>query len=321
MGQMEERAAQTGLNIRSGNATACWVFVCNPQKWAIDRFLERGIENDTWGIRPSDRNAVAPGQLGILRVGVDRRSVAERNGRPPLVPGIYALCEVESEAFIGTGAADEFWSPENKRPPGWPTVKIRYLRVYRDHPLAINEIRAARPNASKLLLNGFQASTFPLSADDFHAVIELLGEYPDDLPAGLMQRDLTANKLADLEKKYLFASPEVKARLSRTVERGAVGSVLKRLMAFKCQLCAALGSNSLGFLKPNGENYVEAHHVMPVSKGQIGTLGASNIMILCANHHRQMHYGNVEVIIRDSTFEIGIDRKHVTIRRAAVYEV
>jgi hypothetical protein len=25
--------------------------------------------------------------------------VAERNGNPPLEPGIYALCEVESEAF------------------------------------------------------------------------------------------------------------------------------------------------------------------------------------------------------------------------------
>jgi hypothetical protein len=31
-------------------------------------------------------------------------------GRPKLVAGIYALCEVESEVFPGTGANDEFWA-------------------------------------------------------------------------------------------------------------------------------------------------------------------------------------------------------------------
>ncbi|ESX49435.1 hypothetical protein NLY43_25500 [Mesorhizobium sp. C416B] len=67
-----------------------WVLVCNPAKWAIDRFFESGITYDTWGVRPSDQHSFAPGQLGIVRVGVDRRSTAERDGRPPLEPGIYA---------------------------------------------------------------------------------------------------------------------------------------------------------------------------------------------------------------------------------------
>ena len=94
--QMEERAEEI-----------YWVFVCNPKKWAIDRFLDRRVEHDTWGVRPSDRHRFAPGQLGIIRVGVDRRTVAERNGNPPLKPGVYALVEVESKAFDGTGASDE----------------------------------------------------------------------------------------------------------------------------------------------------------------------------------------------------------------------
>jgi hypothetical protein len=63
-----------------------WVFVCNPKKWAIDRFLDRRVEHDTWGVRPSDRHRFAPGQLGIIRVGVDRRTIAERNGVSPLEP-------------------------------------------------------------------------------------------------------------------------------------------------------------------------------------------------------------------------------------------
>ena len=80
-----------------------WVFVCNPKKWAVDRFFDRNIEVDSWSVRPADKDKFAPGQLGVVRVGVDKRNAAERNGRPPLDPGIYALCEVVSSWFPGTG--------------------------------------------------------------------------------------------------------------------------------------------------------------------------------------------------------------------------
>ena len=76
-----------------------WVFVCNPRKWAIDKFLDRGSEHDTWGVRPTDASRFAPGPFAIVRVGVDRRNQAERDSRAKMVPGIYALCEVESEPF------------------------------------------------------------------------------------------------------------------------------------------------------------------------------------------------------------------------------
>ena len=81
----------TGEDQSTAAETSYWVFVCNPKKWAIDRFLDRRIEHDIWGVRPSDRDKFSPGQLGIIRVGVDRRSIAERDGKPALEPGIYRL--------------------------------------------------------------------------------------------------------------------------------------------------------------------------------------------------------------------------------------
>src|SRR5262245_31705609 len=99
-----------------------WVFVCNPKKWPIDQFLEEGRERDIWEVRPSDRERFAPGQFAIVRVGVDRRSAKQRKGRSKLAPGIYALCEVESEAFPCTRS--------DVHKPGWPTVRIQYLRTY-----------------------------------------------------------------------------------------------------------------------------------------------------------------------------------------------
>ena len=218
-----------------------WVFVCNPKKWAIDRFLDRRVERDTWGVRPSDRERFAPGQLGIVRVGVDRRTAAERNGGPTLEPGIYALCEVESPTFDGTGASDEFWAPDEAREPGWPTVTLRYLRTFLDAPLTIARLRSEAPDLSPLLLNGFQAASFPIPVKDFHRVLAFLNVDADALVSTAEPDDIVGEKLAAIEQKYLNACPEAKERLSRTIERGQIGSFIKRATGFKCQVLKPWG--------------------------------------------------------------------------------
>jgi hypothetical protein len=298
--------------------TPYWVFVCNPRMWAIDRFLKRGIERDGWGVRQSDHHRFGPGQLGIVRVGVDRRTVAESQGRPRLEPGIYAICEVESGAFPGPGTKSEFSAPGRPSRPGWPTVQLHYLRNFLGAPLTIARLRVEAPQISPLLLNGFEASSFQIPADDFHMVMTLLGGGPTGLVSLVGRDDVSANELAELEKKYLNASPKTKERLSRLIERGKVGALVKKLMGFQCQLCAALGNNPLGFLKTTGEPYVEAHHVMPVSTMEVGSLSASNVMTVCANHHRQMHYGEVDVTIGPKAFEIAIDGRSLTIPRLSI---
>ena len=91
--------------------------------------------------------------------------------------------------------------------------------------------------------------------------------------------------------------------------------MVKQANGFKCQLREALGLNPIGFLKKDGQPYVEAHHVMPVSKTEVGSLAASNVMTLCANHHRQMHYGEIEIVIAEKTFDLAVGGKQVKIPR------
>lgn len=296
-----------------------WVLACNPAKWAIDKFLESGVTVDTWGVRPSDASKFSAGQLAIVRVGVDRRSAADRHGREALEPGIYAVCEIEGPCVAGTGANGAYWAADAGRDPGWPTVGVRYLRNYLGRPLTIERLREEQPDLSRLLLDGFQASSFPISADDFHAVLDLLGEDQDAIAAEVVQDGTdTVDRLAELESKFLHASPEVKSRVSKGIERGPIGAEVKRLNGFRCQLCEALGRNPLGFKKRNGEPYVEAHHVMPVYRKEIGSLSAANIVTLCANHHREVHYGDVDFAIGEQHFTFTIDSKDVTIPRAKV---
>ena len=47
------------------------------------------------------------------------------------------------------------------------------------------------------------------------------------------------------------------------------------------------------FTKENGENYSEAHHLIPLSKD--GNQNESNVVILCPNHHRMFHFCSLKV--------------------------
>ena len=199
---------------------------------------------------------------------------------------------------------------------GWPTVNIRYLRTYPQHPLTIARLRLERPDLSPLLLNGFQAASFPIPASDFRAVLDMLGEELNVLlPEITPPPPADAAVLAQLEDRYLHAVPEVRERISRSIERGPVGAKVKKANGYRCQVCSELGLDPLGFRKPDGEPNVEAHHVMPVSKGQMGSLAAANVITLCANHHRQIHYGGVVVVTEADAFKITIGKRAVTIPR------
>jgi hypothetical protein len=146
------------------------------------------------------------------------------------------------------------------------------------------------------------------------AIVAMLGEEVADLsePA---PGDLTAAALAAMQDKYKNASPEVKERVSKYIERGSVGSLVKKVNGFKCQVCDALGIHPFGFKKKNGEHYVEAHHVMPVSSREVGSLAASNVMTVCPNHHRQLHYGGIDVAIQKATFDFEINQVSLKIPR------
>jgi hypothetical protein len=57
---------------------------------------------------------------------------------------------------------------------------------------------------------------------------------------------------------------------------------------------------------------------MPVSKLEKGSLHAANIMTVCANHHRQLHYGGVNVAITEANFELELDGIQIEIPRPQV---
>lgn len=91
---------------------------------------------------------------------------------------------------------------------------------------------------------------------------------------------------------------------------------VKEATGHRCQICKAQGADPIGFRKRSGEPYVEAHHVTFVSTLEPGSLGPSNLIAVCANNHRQLHYGNVELIrSTDLAFTLRIDDDAVRVPR------
>ncbi len=131
--------------------------------------------------------------------------------------------------------------------------------------------------------------------------------------------DTTANtkkEIEKLEKKMRDQPPEIKQRISSFIERGAISNKVKNLTDYKCLVCEATGENPYSFKKTNGINYVETHHVEPVSSLKKEVLGIGNLITVCANHHRQLHYGKSELINENKTeFEFEIDNKRIKIAK------
>ncbi|MEX3007197.1 HNH endonuclease [Hoeflea sp. TYP-13] len=135
-----------------------------------------------------------------------------------------------------------------------------------------------------------------------------------------IQQELAADldEMRQAEKDALGQTPKAKKRISQSIERGNIGALVKKRNGFKCQVCEALGNDPYPFKKKNGVPYVEAHHVIPVSELQIGTLSATNIMTLCANHHRQFHYGVASVTIESDHFDVSLDGQQLRLERCSI---
>jgi predicted HNH restriction endonuclease len=110
-----------------------------------------------------------------------------------------------------------------------------------------------------------------------------------------IEKEIDNKKIKLLELKYQDASPQVKTRISKFIERGAIALEIKEAYKFKCKVCEVLNQSPHSFKKSNGDFYIETHHIEHVSSLKNGVLGVANLITVCPNHHRQFHYGNIEI--------------------------
>jgi predicted restriction endonuclease len=124
------------------------------------------------------------------------------------------------------------------------------------------------------------AKTELISGDDKKIVAASFIE--SEIEDFINQKDVSAKRV----KKHR----EVLERVCNT----AIPDGLKKLYSYRCQICGLGAGDTYGY------SIVEAHHIVPFSESMNND--ASNIIILCPNHHRLMHKANPIFDRKNKTF-------------------
>jgi hypothetical protein len=107
------------------------------------------------------------------------------------------------------------------------------------------------------------------------------------------------------------SQPQPKKVIGTRYERGPVGVAAKKYWGYRCMVEGC----GFSFTKRNGEPYAEAHHLELLAAG--GADHPKNIVVLCANHHRMIHFADVTVGERtDEQLILRISGERVVIKHS-----
>lgn len=184
-------------------------------------------------------------------------------------------------------------------------VKRDELRDGRETNAAIQKILGKNsPDAElELRLREYCASIGAELEDHKHSFWRIEGARRFTAPVGSAINDVQSSETTNDD-------PEYKRRMAGSYVRddGVRRAVLKRANG-ACEYGATLAADKQcsTFLKrSNGEPYLEAHHVIKLSEQ--GKDKQSNVIALCANHHREAHFGRSWKSLQDE-FSIIISKK------------
>ncbi len=126
-------------------------------------------------------------------------------------------------------------------------------------------------------------------------------------------------RISSLNRKYQHMVPERRERVSNEVERAPqVSRWLKAFRDYTCQICG-----TEGFHTKDNSRYVEVHHIQELHKLLPKSLCSENVLVVCANCHRKMHFADVEISADPNAprvLRISINDNEFIVERNAISE-
>lgn len=264
--------------------------------------IENKIGHERWNFKPeagrllgyvpirSKSNEDAPGEIAIEKLGADRTD--------PTIAGV-------SVVWFANNPADR----KQAYIAGWyrnaTVYRAAQFRRHREFRMScalddatllaeaarkfpIPHVRSVR--GQKLGYGYGQSSVWYAenAPNEFHESVRDYMEAVEKLSAhdGNRQAVFVADAIDDLDDTNLGnQSPDRRKTQSTFIVRDP--QVRRRVISRadgRCEYCGALG-----FERDDGSNFVEAHHIIHLSKQGPDTL--ENVIGLCPNHHREAHFG------------------------------
>jgi hypothetical protein len=120
----------------------------------------------------------------------------------------------------------------------------------------------------------------------------------------IIDKSAVKKKIDEFNKKYKDTKPIERQTISNQVARpGPITDYLKELNNYTCQICGIQG-----FVQANGNQYVEAHHIIELHKLIPGSYCSDNIIVVCPTCHRKLHYAKVSYSsISQNKIEVSIN--------------
>lgn len=217
--------------------------------------------------------------------------------------------------------ADYLWGRDSK---GQRWEYIYFVNQGRPSALEIEKLNQILGYASNFIPQGAiitnsentsEALSYFGDSDKLFGAIGL--EAQDDKAKDIIKRSIPnvskINNIDDLIKpldnKLRDRSATIKQVIAKYIERNPrLSRLLKQKFNYRCQLC-----DQEGFIKKNGEPYAEAHHLENLASG--GPDLSDNILVLCPNCHRKLHFADVKILFNEqkklSGFEINGNRQYL----------
>ncbi|RWA81733.1 hypothetical protein [Mesorhizobium sp.] len=268
--------------------TGYWMFVCNRTVWHGEAWLRDAGTTLLYKVSDHNHKEVQAGDLGVLRINA-RRGKSAAAAHPAAV---YAIVEVLGSPRLQPDDSESYYADRADAGAVVWRAPLKLLGNLVEDPIPVGGL----PNNADFrhFRLPMPTATIPISRRAFSEVYRRAGLTRPDLTDE--QKAATIVGVRTLELEASKADPTRKSRISKYIERGPIGQKVKEIRGWRCQICETLGSEPIAFFRRNGRPFAEAHHVQPVSLLMAGTLAATNIMVLCPNHHRQAHLGNFEVL-------------------------
>jgi hypothetical protein len=280
--------------------TGFWMFQANPERYDTDGWLATRETSLLYLVSRDDADLIQPGDLAVLRRTTHKgRSAA-----------LVAFFEISSAPEVRPQPDVRFFTDPAEAQPQ-PRVTLELLRA----PAA--EIPATSlPDEPEFrnVRRGLQRTTTAIPPEVFEQLARMAGLSPLDVVATRSARTLSGVRALNTLAGNL--DPKRQEVVSKRIERGPIGRRVKEKLGGRCQLCVQLGRDPIAFRRPDGKPFAEAHHVVPVSALERGSLAAVNVMVLCPNHHRQVHYGRFEIVRdRPDTWIVRLDGQELIIEK------
>jgi len=268
-------------------AVAYWLLQCNPAVYDFEAGL-RSSRVDSWSVK---RFLDEP-QLGDEVVIWSTGSARKR--------GVTAVGRVTGRTYQASGVTDGHWAnPQDAaKRHHWLPIEITTLLP---RPVLAIDLRTDPRFSGATILREYQSGNpFRLTANEWSAIMDrapvsrgsrddvarLVGAIRGAAAAGEIPSTPEADEeeIETEEGRRLYRRHRVRERNPRIVKQRKAQA--KAVGALRCEVC---GFDFAEKYPGRGDDFIEAHHVLPLAEAGVRTVRPSDLALVCSNCHSMLH--------------------------------